>query len=209
MGWRSQNTPKREKYSKKHPSILVLQNCLVSDNKGLLFLQGGECSDAWKKFALHCANGSSHIKGIYFDHLYSPVAHDDSFRINISITYMHRLTASILDISNAFQNKNVPISERVCASPPPYYLEWSEQCYPNVPLNQDGGTFCLKSMNGIQVTKPAGRQWNGLLDTVVTILKYKKITIDHNIYIKFSTDGTVSYLTVSTADVLNTNNKET
>ena len=30
-------------------------------------IKGGECSDAWKKFALHCANGSSHIKGIYFD----------------------------------------------------------------------------------------------------------------------------------------------
>ena len=54
----------------------------------------------------------------------------------------------------------------------------------------------------------SGRQWNRLLDTVVTILKYKKITIDNNIYIKVSTDGTVSYLTVSTADVINTNNNE-
>ena len=41
------------------------------------------------------------------------------------------------------------------------------------------------------------------------MIKYKKITIDHNIYIKVFNDGTVSYLTVSTDDVLNTNNNET
>ena len=64
-------------------------------------------------------------------------------------------------------------------------------------------------MNIIQVTKPSGRQWNSLLDVVVTIIKYKKSTIDHAIYIKVFTDGTVSYLTVSTDDVLDTTNNET
>ena len=44
---------------------------------------------------------------------------------------------------------------------------------------------------------------------MVTILKYKKITTDHDIYIKLFSDGKVSYLTVSTGDVLNTNNNET
>ena len=55
---------------------------------------------------------------------------------------------------------------------------------------------------------PDGRQWNILLNTVVIILKYKKITIDHYIYIKVFNGKTVSYLTVSTDDVLNTNNNE-
>ena len=63
-------------------------------------------------------------------------------------------------------------------------------------------------MNGIQGTNPAGIQWNRLLDAVVTIIEYKKITIDHAIYIKVFDDGTVSYLTVSTDDVLNTTNNE-
>ena len=63
-------------------------------------------------------------------------------------------------------------------------------------------------MNGIQGTKPAVRQWNRLLDVVVKIVKYKNITIDHAIYIRVFTDGTVSYLTVSTDDVLNTTNNE-
>ena len=40
-------------------------------------------------------------------------------------------------------------------------------------------------------------------------MKYTKIKIDHAIYIKVFSDGTVSYLTVSTDDVLNiTNNKK-
>ena len=64
-------------------------------------------------------------------------------------------------------------------------------------------------MNGIQVTKPAGRQWNRLLDAVITILKYKKITMDHAIYIKVFSYVKVSYITVSTDDVLNTTNNET
>ena len=63
-------------------------------------------------------------------------------------------------------------------------------------------------INEIQGTKPSGRQWDRLLDTLVAILKYKRSTIDHDIYIKFFTDGTVSYLTVSTDDVINTTNNE-
>ena len=84
-----------------------------------------------------------------------------------------------------------------------------ERSYPNVTLNRDDGPFCIQCMNGIQRTKQAGRQWNILLDVVVTIIKYKKSTIDHAIYIKVFTDGTVYYLTVSTNDVINTNNNET
>ena len=43
---------------------------------------------------------------------------------------------------------------------------------------------------------------------MVTIVKYKKSTIDHAIYIKVFDDVTESYLTVSTDDVLNTTNNE-
>ena len=39
---------------------------------------------------------------------------------------------------------------------------------------------------------------------MVTIIKYNKITIDHDIYINFFSDGTVSYLIVFTDDVINT-----
>ena len=60
---------------------------------------------------------------------------------------MHRLTTRILDVSNAFQNTNVTIHESVCVSPPPYYLDWFEIYYPNVPLNQDDGPFCHQCMN--------------------------------------------------------------
>ena len=121
---------------------------------------------------------------------------------------MHRLTDRIIDVSNAFQNKSVLIHEIVCVIPPPYYLDWFEISYLNVPINRDDGPFCLQCMNGIQVTNPAGRQWNRLLDVVATIIEYKKSTIDHAIYIKFFDDGTVSYPTVSTDDVLNTTSND-
>ena len=95
----------------------VLRSLIVTS------IKEGDCSDAWKFVARHSANESSQIKGIDFDQSYSPVAHADSFKINIAIASMHRLTVRILDVSNAFQNKNVPIHERVCVSPPPYYLD--------------------------------------------------------------------------------------
>ena len=60
-------------------------------------------------------------------------------------------------------------------------------------------------MNGIQGRNPAGQQWNTPLDTMVTVPKYKKITIDHDIYIKAFSDGTISHFIFSTDDVLNTN----
>ena len=113
-------------------------------------IKEGDCSDAWKFVARHCENWSSQIKGIDFDQSYSPVAHAESFRINIAMASMHRLTAKILYVSNAFQNKNVLIHERVCVSPPPYYLDWFERSYLNVPLNRYDEPFFLQCMNVIQ-----------------------------------------------------------
>ena len=69
--------------------------------------------------------------------------------------------------------------------------------------------FCIQFMNGIQGTKPAGQKWNRLLDAVVTIIKYKRITIDHAIYIKLFSYVTVSYIKVSSGNFLNTTNNDT
>ena len=52
-------------------------------------------------------------------------------------------------------------------------------------------------------------QCNRFIDAVVTVLKYKESTIDHAIYIKVFSDGTVPYITVSTDDVQNSTNRET
>ena len=56
--------------------------------------------------------------------------------------------------------------------------------------------------------QPDNNGINSLIQWVI-IIKYEKITIDHAIYIRFFSDGTVSYLTFSTDDVLNTTNNET
>ena len=90
----------------------------------------------------------------------------------------------------------------------PIILTGLKDLIQNYPANKDHGQFCLHCMNGIQGTKSAGRQWDRLLDAVVTIIEYKKSTIDHAIYIKVFDDGTVSYLTVYTDDVFNTTNNE-
>ena len=82
--------------------------------------------------------------------------HADAFRINIDIAAMHRITARILDFSNAFQSKNFPIHERVYVSAPHYYLDCFERSYFNITLNRDDGPFYIQLMNGIQGTNPSG-----------------------------------------------------
>ena len=64
-------------------------------------------------------------------------------------------------------------------------------------------------MKIIQGTKPYGRQCNILLDAMVAIIKYNKITIDHDSYIKNFSYVTVYYLIVITDAVLKTTNNET
>ena len=109
------------------------------------------------------------------------MANNNSFRINIAITAIHKLTDRILDVGNAFQNTIFSIYKILYVITPPYYLEWFEKYHPNVPLNQYYGSFPPQCMNINQVTKIDGQQCNRILDAVVTIVKYRKIEIDHAI----------------------------
>ena len=96
-----------------------------------------------ENFAQHSANGSSRIQGIACCQYYSPVALVDSFKINITIAAIHRLAYIVLDISNAFQNKYVPIHYIVCVGPPPYYLDCFDKYYPSVKCKySDRSTQC-------------------------------------------------------------------
>ena len=75
-------------------------------------IKEGDCSDAWKLVAyVPLCKWEFQIQGIDFDHTYIPMAHDESFRINIAITSMYRLTGTILDVSNALQNTNFPFTK--------------------------------------------------------------------------------------------------
>ena len=63
---------------------------------------------------------------------------------------IHIRNYRIVKVSNEFKNKNDTIHERVCVIPLPYCIYWFERYYPNVPLNQDDGPFCIQHKNGIQ-----------------------------------------------------------
>ena len=57
--------------------------------------------------------------------------------------------------------------------------------------------------------KQSGGKWNRIFDAVFTIIKYKKSTIDHAIYIRVFYDETVSHIIVSNHGVVNTTNDKT
>ena len=78
------------------------------------------------------------------------MARPDSLTINISMVYINRLADIILDVSNAFHNRNVIIYEIVCIITPPYYIDIFERFHPIITLNGDDSPFCNKFMNIIQ-----------------------------------------------------------
>ena len=117
--------------------------------------------------AWHFSNGGSKTKGINYDKSYIPVVHAGSFHINIAIEAMHIINSRFLYVSNAFQNMNVPIHEKVCVRPPAYYLDWFENTYHSITINSYDGPFYLQCMNGIQGTKSSGRYCKILIDTMV------------------------------------------
>ena len=63
------------------------------------------------------------------------MAHADSFRINISVAAMHRLTKRTLYVINAVQNINVTINEIFFVITTPYFMEWFEKHHPIIPIN--------------------------------------------------------------------------
>ena len=106
---------------------LILVKPLPDGTKVLCYLidtviNKGYCSDACKLISFQCANGSYQIHIVEFYQSYIPVSYSDSFRINIDIANMHRLTVRMMGESNALHNTNTLIHEIVCVSPPPYYL---------------------------------------------------------------------------------------
>ena len=88
-------------------------------------------------------------------------------------------------------------------------MYWFEQYYPNFILNWYDVPLFIRYMNGIEGGNHPGKHLIWIIDKVVTIAKYKKITIYHAIYIKVFYGGTLSCLTVSTDGYLNTTNNET
>ena len=62
----------------------------------------GDYSDAWKKFARHCADAIYHIEGICVYQYYGTVERIYSFRINISIADVYRISTRIVYVRNFF-----------------------------------------------------------------------------------------------------------
>eukprot|EP00978_Attheya_sp_CCMP212_P030983 scaffold115760_cov65-Attheya_sp.AAC.2 len=109
------------------------------------------------------------IRGIDFQESYSAVVLASSVWMTVAITAAENMTLAIIDVKNAFQNTMLPDRQRQHLSLPPYYIAWFRRKYPT----------------GM---KPAGRQWNDVLTTVLTTLKFQRNHIDHRVFLFISED---------------------
>jgi hypothetical protein len=160
--------------------------------------------DMYQFITRHCANGSAMIRGLDYQESYSAVALASSVRIVVAIGAAENMIFGIIDVKNAFQNTMIPSGERQHLSLPPFYIHWFRRKYPLVPIEESkDNRYCIQTVNAIQGTKPAGRQWNDILTTVLTKLKFQRNHVDHGVFIYVSDDETKKILLcISTDDFL-------
>jgi hypothetical protein len=185
---------------KSLPSDTKILRSIINPN-----VKPTDVSGMWQFITRHCANGSSMIRGIDFQESYSAVALASSVRISISIAAAENMIMAIIDVKNAFQNTMIPEDQRQHLSLPPYYISWFRRKYPTVTIEEaPDGRYCIQTINAIQGTKPAGRQWNDVLTTVLTTLKSQRNHIDHGVFLFTSKDGKQKILLffISTDDFL-------
>ena len=123
---------------------------------------------------------SSHIQYIYFDQSYSPVAHSESFRINISIADIYILTYRVLYESNSFKNEKFPFMNDYVPFHYPIMYTGLKDLTPMF-LSIDMMIYFSSMHECNSRINPSGIQFNRLHDAVITTLEYNKSTIDHDI----------------------------
>lgn len=78
------------------------------------------------------------------------------------------------------------LSERSYVTLPPFYSEWFKLCYPHIKLPA-GATFkdlVLQICRAQQDTKPAGHQWNTLMNDVFKSNGFTRCLVEHTLYSK-------------------------
>ena len=116
----------------------------------------------WDLYYRHCANGSVQIKGIDFFTSYSAIVTTDSVRVCLAFRASMNMLVFALDIGNAFQNTLVRVLQRIYVRCPPFYFEWFQTTYPNMPLPPLKTCYVLQAVHAIQGSRTAGNEWSEL-----------------------------------------------
>lgn len=155
----------------------------------------------WKFAPRHCANGAPQLQGIDFDESYAPVAGACPVRTQLAISASWNLIVGVIDVTNAFQNTILPPHKREYVTLPPYYLEWFKRRHPLITVDETKGRLCIQACNGMQGTKPAGRNWNQALHAVLTTFGLQNVPAEQALYVLHTSDYLL-IVSVSTDDLL-------
>ena len=119
-----------------------------------------------------------------------------------AIADTYHLAIGIADVTNAFQNSPKASYEKEIIDCPPHYLSWSKLQFPTIwiePLPDDH--YVMEICPRMQGTKYAGRQWNTILNLVLSSLCFVKHIIEYAIYILRTTS--TKYLLVVGLSIFN------
>ena len=140
----------------------------------------------------HCADGGPQQKGHDFDHSAAPTLAASTVRAIVAIAARFNLTLATADVTDAHQNTIKPTSQRFYATLPPYYMDWHRLRHPNVKIepSQDGKCV-LQGCTSFQGAKPAGREWNSILNLSLQDQGLTRNPVDQALHVRRNKDGTL------------------
>ena len=147
------------------PDKKVLQSILATKIK----VKG---NDLYEFVTCMCANGSSQIKSIDFDHSdchsWSPTVGAGALRMTIMFAASNRLILTAIDVVNCFQTTLVEDHEHLIINCPPFYIPWFTHNYPEVVIaHSPSGNYVLEIQRGLQGNKSVHRKWSLLIKHLV------------------------------------------
>ena len=149
-----------------------------------------------------CANGSSQVKSVDFDHSWSPTVGAGALRMTLMFAATHRLILAVIDVVNCFQTTLVEDDERLIITCPPFYLSWFKRNYPEINLLPSAsGKYVLEIQRGLQGDKSIGRKWYLLVKRLLEKFGFVQCHPEPAVY-KYEKDGITMIVNTSTDDFL-------
>ena len=160
-------------------------------------------NDIYQFIARMCANGSSMLQGIDFDHSWSPTISAIAVRVTLYYAAMLGLTLSVLDVVNCFQSTLLPEKDCLIIRAPFGYVNWFQHTFPNIKINKSpSGKYVLQIMGrGLQGDKCIGRRWYLLLKKLLEKFGFSNCLPEPALFI-YRRESHTMLVCVSTDDLL-------
>ena len=161
-------------------------------------------NDIYQFVTRMCLNGTDQLKGLDFDHSWSPTISAYAIRLTIMYAAVYRLIMGKIDVVNCFQNTLIEEKKRIIMHAPPFYMDWFRRNYPEVKVDRSpSGKYVLELLRGLQGDRSIGREWYLLLKLLLENFGFKQCHNEPALYRYWNEESAhLMIINTSTDDLL-------